>query len=442
MRLLKWLPGGRLACLLYSAFESLRNHGPKVWSMEPEFQFYNGAAADRSLFCRSRLYSGCTGARNSSIEDSRYGFEHPIFLKCIESQVVDLSNTNHAFEFLESDIPISTGVVVLFGDENFLKAKCMAKIKSELLQGEEAELNLIKLSGPSAEMKDIRDELSTISLFGGGGQRMVIVEDAEKFVSEHRDELESFVANAPSSGVLVLDVGQWRSNTRLYKAVDKTGLQVDCRPPMRGKNVNCKQIAKWMAVWGKEQHGLKIKQIVVEHMIDLVGPELGLLDQNLAKLSLYLDSKTAVTEEHVNEYVGGWQTKSIWDLIDTAISGHSGAAIAQLDRLFQNGDAPQALFGQISWSLRRYAMAFDEAKRFTRHGRRVDVDEVMTNAGFRFPPEKKKAMEQLKRIGREKGGQYYRILLECDLALKASHSSMPRSRIALERLIFDLIDVA
>lgn len=353
-----------------------------------------------------------------------------------------MSNTIHAFDFLASDAPISAGVVVLFGDENFLKSKCSAKIKSELLVGEEAELNLIKLNGPAAEMKDIRDELSTVSLFGGGGQRVVIVEDAEKFVTEHRDELETYVANASSSGVLVLDVGQWRSNTRLYKAVDSKGLQIDCRPPMRGKNVNAKQIAKWMAVWGKEQHGLKIKQIVVEHMIDLVGPELGLLDQNLAKLSLYVDAKTPVTEDHVNEYVGGWQTKSIWDLIDTAINGHSGAAIAQLDRLLQNGDAPQALFGQISWSLRRYAMAFDEAKRFTRHGKRLDVEEVMGSAGFRFPPEKKKAMEQLKRIGREKGSQYYRILLECDLALKSSHSAMPRSRIALEKLIFDLVDAA
>lgn len=351
-----------------------------------------------------------------------------------------MSHTVHAFDYLETDSRDPARVIVLFGDDAFLKSRVIQKLQSDWLTGDDSEINLIKLNGNQIAISDIHDELDTISLFGGGQPRLVFVEDADSFIGDHRNELEDYVAAPSSNGLLILNVGAWRSNTKLYKAIDKAGLQVDCRPPMRGKSVNAKKIAKWIAQWGKRCHGVKIKPLVVEHMIDLTGVELGLLDQNLAKLALYFDSKTEISEEDINEYVGGWQTKTIWDLIDSAIQGHTGAALTQLDKLLQNGDAPIALYGQIGWSLRRFAFAFDEAHRFRRRNQRMNVDEVMNNAGFRFPPEKKKAIEQLKRIGREKGLQYYKLLLECDLALKASHSSPSRSRVALEKLIMDLVD--
>ena len=41
--------------------------------------------------------------------------------------------------------------------------------------------------------RDVLDELSTMALFGGG-RRMVIVEDADDFVSRYRASLEDYAA--------------------------------------------------------------------------------------------------------------------------------------------------------------------------------------------------------------------------------------------------------
>lgn len=367
-----------------------------------------------------------------------------------------MSNTTHAFDFLADEKSTAfadserPSFLVVFGNEPFLKGRVRTKLQTLFLGGppdgqetdgdDDGDINLIKLPGSEVQLNDLQDELDTISLFGGG-PRVVYVEDADPFVSEHRAELESLVASGRSQGILILEVSDWRSNTKLYKAVDKAGFQIDCRLPSRGRSVDVKKIAKWGSNWGKKQHQLKIKPLVVEHMMDLVGPELGILDQNLAKLSLFFGPKDEVNEEAINEYVGGWQTKTVWNLIENAMNGHANSAISQLDRLLQNGEAPIALFGQISWSLRRYAFAFDEAQRYSRYGKRMDVQEVMTSAGFKFPPEQKKAIEHLKKIGREKGADFYQLLLQCDLALKASHSSASRSRIAVEKLIFELAGV-
>lgn len=348
-----------------------------------------------------------------------------------------MSNTLHAFDFLQQKDPISSRVIVAFGDEPFLKAEVNKKIRQSLLAGEDDDINLVKLTG-QATYSEVADELDTISLFGGGLPRVVVVSEADGFISDNRDLIEKLVDKPSTQGFLILDVSSWRSNTRLYKAIDKKGLQIDCRPPQLRKSVDTGKMAKWASKWAKSQHQIKIKPAVVEHMMDLTGIELGIVDQNLAKLALYFDAKTEITDEAIDELIGGWQTKSIYQIIENVIYGHTGPALSQLNRLFDNGEAPQALFGQIAWSLRRFAMAFDEAQRYRRHGKRLNVDDVIANAGFR-PYEKSKAVEQLGKIGREKGYDFYRLLLECDLAMKSSHASPRRARLALEKLVFDLV---
>ena len=77
------------------------------------------------------------------------------------------------------------------------------------------------------------EELSTVAMFGGG-RRLVVVEEADDFVSQYRPQLEDYVARPARSGVLVLDLKTFPSNTRLYKAVAADGLAVDCgAPPAR-----------------------------------------------------------------------------------------------------------------------------------------------------------------------------------------------------------------
>ncbi len=68
------------------------------------------------------------------------------------------------------------------------------------------------------------------SATGGGWS---IVEEADAFVSEHRAELEDYVAR-PANGVLVLDVKTWAANTRLAKAVAVSGRTIECVAPRSG----------------------------------------------------------------------------------------------------------------------------------------------------------------------------------------------------------------
>src|SRR5690606_40604745 len=107
-------------------------------------------------------------------------------------------------------------VCVLFGDEAFLKRLVLAELKQVVLEGDDAEFSTRVFDGRELELRDLWDALATRNLFGGG-RHLVIVDESDPFVSEHRAELEDYVKQPRSSSVLVLDVKQWAASTRLYK---------------------------------------------------------------------------------------------------------------------------------------------------------------------------------------------------------------------------------
>ena len=351
----------------------------------------------------------------------------------------------HALDFLETPPgEKSPPVCVLFGSERFLKLLVRKKIIATVVGGHvDGEASVTVFDGAEAQMRDVVDELSTVALFGGGGPRLAIVDDEQKFVDKNREALEAYVAKPRSTGVLVLDVETFASNTRLYKAVLPIGHIIDCRVPeitssrAKEKPVDEARIVKWLVRWAKQRHKVQLPADVAEQMLALVGPEFGLLDCELAKLALYVPENGAIGGKLVEEVVGGWRAKTVWELNDAIADGDAAGALEQLDRLIQAGQDPQALLGIVGWSLRRYAAAVRMIIETERRGQKPDLGYILQQSGF-WGDAAKKAESQLRQIGRARGRRLYRWLLETDLALKGSHSDSHSARFKLEHLIVRL----
>ena len=353
-----------------------------------------------------------------------------------------MTGTLHSFEFLDAPptgkLP---GVVVAFGEEPFLKRLVLKTIRRLVVGADEdVPATTHDCQDRPPDWRDVADELATSSLFGGGQPRLVVLERADAFVSANRPKLEDYAAKPRTTGVLVLEVDDWLATTRLYKALDQSGLQIDCRPPQKkgkSKDIDEAAIAKWIVAWGKTQHGMALASDAAQVLLDLTGPQFGLLDQNLAKLALLVPPGAKASAEQVQEIVGGWRAKSIWDLVDAAASGNTAEAFAQLDHLLHAGEHPLALVGSLSWSLRRYASATRLYQQSERAGRKISLREALTGAGFRDWPigSVAAAEKRLIHLGRQRAGQLYRWLLDLDLSLKGSHSPDDRARWALEQLL-------
>jgi len=337
-----------------------------------------------------------------------------------------MSNTVHAFDFLAApgDKYPPEAVCVAFGDEPFLKRLVVGRWRDAVLGGDDSDVPFTSFDGNSAEWRDVHDEVATVALFGGG-RRLVVVDQADDLVTKSRKSLEDYVAQPAAGGVLILDVGTWPANTRLYKAVDQTGLQVECRAPQKTvgrskkKVLDEERLAKWLTAWSKSHHGAVLDSQAADLLLELVGPEFGLLDQELAKLALYVDPGGKITPELVRDVAGGWRTKTAWDIVDQAVEGNADEALRLLDRLLQSGEKPQAVFGQIAWSLRKFATATRIYQQAERSGRRIPIPAALEQAGFyKWPKEIiLDAERRLRKLGRDRAGMLYRWLLDTDLAM-------------------------
>ncbi|MCA9264371.1 MAG: DNA polymerase III subunit delta [Planctomycetales bacterium] len=348
----------------------------------------------------------------------------------------------HAFEFLKATKFPDFHIAVAHGAENFLAKLVIDRLVRVVLGENCDDVPYSTFQGDQCEWRDVADQLSTASLFGGD-HNLVVVENADRFVTAYRDRLEKYASDPPGQGTLVLSVNSWMRTTKIAKQVDKVGLAIACKPPekqtSRSTKPDIKRLAQWLGERAEAVYDCHISEKAAIELIELAGLSIGLLDQHLAKLALFAGLGGKVTTQMVIDHVGGWKAKTTWDYLDATSDGNANEALTQLDRLLQSGDAPVALLAACAWSWRRFALATRAVEEMERSGRRANLKEALEQGGVRnYPAEMDKCMGQLKQIGRRRAGQLLQRLLEADLQLKSSHSSDDAARFVLERLTFEL----
>jgi len=309
---------------------------------------------------------------------------------------------------------------VLHGDEDFLKRQVVKALRRMVLQSEEDSFGLSSYAGNAAQWATVHDELHTLPFLGT--RRLLVVEDGDPFVSLYRGQLEKLAANPCPSGVLVLVVKAWPSTTRLAKLLD-TQATIECKTPPSYK------LPEWCTQHAAAAYGKQLSAAAARLLVDLVGPEMGQLDQELGKLAVYTRDNKEISEQDVDRLVGSSRSQSMWKIFDAIGAGQGGEALGILDRLLEQGEEPIRILGAFSMQLRRLA----QVARLAEQGQ--SVRQAMETAGV--PVFGQRGVEQqLRHLGRARSNQLYDWLLETDLGLKGSSPLPPRT--LLERLVVQL----
>jgi DNA polymerase-3 subunit delta len=312
-------------------------------------------------------------------------------------------------------------LVVMHGGEAHLKEASRERLCSLVLgEQEDASIGLTRFAGKDAEWKSVRDELLTVSMFGD--RRLVIVDDADEFVSRYREALETYAQQPARQAILVLDVKTWRKNTRLAKKVAESGLELDCAE-LQGA-----QLAGWLVEQAKRQ-GKQLTRDSAALMVELAGAGLTLLDQELAKLITYVGDRERITPDDVRKLVGGWRAETTWKMTDAIRDGRPAAALQALEKLLAAGEAPQKVLGGINYVFRKYSRATE----LSRQG--AALRPALQQAGV-FPRDVQAAEGYLRRIGRPRAERILSWLVEADGGLKGG--SRVAERLQLEVLLLKL----
>lgn len=329
----------------------------------------------------------------------------------------------HATEFLKNPAAPNVGpIVVTYGAERFLRQQAIQAVVHRVLgDGDDEGSTPTRFDGRNVDIATVLDELRTLSMWGD--RRLVLVEEAKDFVSDNRGALEKYLEKPAKKSVLLLDVDSWPKNTRLYKSVAAVGLDLDCGPLSVGDAV------KWVTEQAKSVYGKQLMRDAAQLMLELVGPQLGFLTQELAKTAAYVGERPKIEVEDVSTMVGGWKLETTWAMLDALQAGQLPTALEYLDKLLAAGEAGLMLLGGISFSYRKLAQATELA----RSGKQLR--DALIEAGV-FANKVGPAEQCLRRLGRVEAERIYRRLIDADASLKGG-TRLPE-RIVLERLLVNL----
>ena len=303
-------------------------------------------------------------------------------------------------------------VYLIAGEEPLQRDEALAALRASVLAGAPADFNHDRLDGAATSRAELIDALRSLPVMAQ--RRLVELSEpdaprAAGLVEALAGVIEELAEG--SASVLVVIAAKIDRRTRWVKAVgDAATLQ--CDPP-RGR----REVAAFIRAEAKRQ-SVSLARGVPERLAERIGAQPLLLRQELAKLSLLVESRGEITLEHVVAASIDVAEEPVWELTDAIGAGHGADALVLLARLARGGAAPPLVLGALASHFRRLARL--------RGGGNPGV-----------PPFVRQKLEaQAQRFSESRLVACLGAIHEADLALKGAGALPPQ--LALERLVIGL----
>jgi DNA polymerase-3 subunit delta len=237
-------------------------------------------------------------------------------------------------------------IYVVYGSDAYLRSEAVSAILADELGGQGSAFGATRLDGGGATLAEVLDEVRTFSLLAD--RRLVIVEDADGFVSKHREGLERYCAAPADGGCLILCCDSFDARTRLYKIVQRIGKAIRCESP-RGRS-----LIAWIAQRAQTAYGKRMSPACAERLRELAGDALGALDNEVSKLALYVGSRGEIAVADIEALVGNNREETVFAVLDAMAAGDCGTALRYWERvLATDRAAPARAVGGLAWGVRR-----------------------------------------------------------------------------------------
>lgn len=235
------------------------------------------------------------------------------------------------------------------GQDRLLQNDAVAGILRQFAEGLD-ELGPTRLDGSESELAEVLDEVRTLSLLGG--RRVVILEDADPFITAHRQALERYCSSPCEGGCLILMCKALPRSTRLYKIISQHGAVLSCESP-KGRAV-----IPWIQDRAGARYGKRLSAPGARLLREQLGDAPGILDAELAKLAAYVGGRPEITPADIDALTGHHREEKVFAVIDAMSSGDTTAALRNWEQVYATDRAaPGRAIAGLAWGVRRLLQA-------------------------------------------------------------------------------------
>lgn len=313
-------------------------------------------------------------------------------------------------------------IYILHGSDAFVRQTCRQEIVSQLIGQADPQLCVSTLDGQEILDQDdgmakAFDEVRTLPFLAE--RRVVVIRDADSFVSAARETLEKFLEKPPIGGSLILEVLSWPSNTRLYKKVAAVGAAINCDSPDPAKlPAMLKQLAA--------KEGKKLASDAANLLAEMIGPDTATLKNELEKLIDFAADRQDLTAKDVQALVTSTGGAKDFALTNALTRQNTQEALKILQQEMSVRGEEFRLIGQLRWHLQKALRAHELI------ARGVQARQALKDCRIFYGADDFLAL--LRRRNLPAVQNDFRKLLRCDLAMKSGTN--PRD--AMQDLVIGL----
>ncbi|WP_428386295.1 DNA polymerase III subunit delta [Mucisphaera sp.] len=316
-------------------------------------------------------------------------------------------------------------VVVLHGKERLVQQLRLREL-TRAIEAEHGETDPIVLDGRTAALADVFDELRTFGLMQS--HKLVVVEEAEAFVKEHRSALERYAESPSEHATLVLRSPVWRKG-KLDKRIEQIGAIVACEPP------SPREAAAWLTRRAKAEHGAELRPEAASMLVERLGTDLARLDQEVGKLTAMVENDRITTDD-VLRVVGKSSDEQAWIAQDAALatlsSRRASHALEATAELIDLAGQPEVL---VTYFVADGVRKLSLAQRYA--ARRVGAGEIAKRLKL-WGPKQRVFLDIATRLDPEATARLFDLAVESDARSKRGFGT---ARCNLETLCIRLADV-
>ncbi|GAI31070.1 unnamed protein product, partial [marine sediment metagenome] len=237
-------------------------------------------------------------------------------------------------------------IYIIAGKEaSLVNAEC-EKLLEKLLEPQQRMTGLFNADPAQVSASEVLDELRTLPFLTE--RRVVLVKNADKFVSENRELLEKYFDNPCPTGVLILTVTSWDSRTKLAKKLPGVGKLLSVTQPKPW------QLPGRLIKYAGDAHDKNLTTDAAELLIELTGDSLPRLYSEIDKLALFAHTEKAITARHVELLIGHNRFYNCFAVIDACLAGNTAKAVDRLRNMFAEDKSTEyTVVGAFAFHFRR-----------------------------------------------------------------------------------------
>jgi DNA polymerase-3 subunit delta len=303
---------------------------------------------------------------------------------------------------------------LLAGSEALLRDDVLDVLRTRILDGAADDFNFQQLPGDATTPAALVEALAALPILAA--RRLVVLIEPESRRAGSKALLDALVEALPAhleqrESVLVVAASQPDKRVRWVKALGKAPAAiVACDPPRDTRGV-----ASFVRAEATRQ-GVAFDKRAAARLAELVGPQLLMLRQEIAKASLLAGPGESVTTAHVEQATQQMAEQPIWDLTDAIGDGSSAEALTLLSRM--RDVAPPMLLGSLAAHFRK-------------------LSRVRSGGAVAGPPFVKRKLEgQARRFSPGQLHACMQAIHDTDVAIKGAGALPPQ--LAIERLVLAL----